>query len=259
MHPDESQDITATLENASGPVFANQNSRNSTISEDVTGNESTLLSNQSELQNTVIPASTEAPATKSATESCVSPKMPMSPRTDRSHISNMIRRIAPPAPPAPSPDATGNELNLQASRTSIETHYTSSQVSLPIGPPAAHSTPYASEMMLPGGGFSPPLREQTTCRGIFDETGGTLCDAIWNVSISIPPGAIPNGRKQEIYFTVTDPRMSQTVGGPPLDMENGIYTFSLNVVVVVFVVHCFLLLFIVVYSHFVCVQLEIDG
>lgn len=152
------------------------------------------------------------------------PAKALSPRANRAHLSNIIRRVAPPPKEMPftnmvDPNTGQLKDNFHASRTSMETHYTSSQISLPIGPPAAQSTPYASDMTLEYN--YPPLREQTTTRGIFDENGGTLSDKIWNVSIIIPKGAIPSGVQQEIYFTVTDPRMSQTVGVPPLDMENG--------------------------------------
>uniref|UniRef100_A0A182NSN2 Tight junction protein ZO-1 n=1 Tax=Anopheles dirus TaxID=7168 RepID=A0A182NSN2_9DIPT len=144
------------------------------------------------------------------------------------HISNFLKRTAPPVmpPPPPPPSAANRQPHpeaaaVYASRTSIETQYTSaatsSQMSLPIGPPNATSTPFASELSL---GLPPP-RQPITRRGLFDATGGSLADPIWNVSLQIPPGAIPPGVQQEIYFTVTDPRLSESVGGPPLDMENG--------------------------------------
>lgn len=218
------ESLTQMLE----PTIVNQNSRNSSGSDD----EETLSPNQSDLQKTVVcvPPQAEAP------QSQVDPhQTPLSPRADRAHLSNMIKRIAPHPPPRSADTiCTTNAPSVHASRTSIETNYTSSQISLPIGPPAAQSTPYTSEMALeaerqqlldaseiPSFNFYPPLREQSTSRGTFDENGGTLCDNVWNVSIHIPKGAIPSGVQQEIYFTVTDPRMSQTVGGPPLDMENG--------------------------------------
>ncbi|KAM7359564.1 zonula occludens-like protein polychaetoid isoform 5-T5 [Cochliomyia hominivorax] len=156
------------------------------------------------------------------------PTLPLTPRTSRTpfHISNILKRTGPPP-----------LKKLSESRTSIETQYTS-QASLPVGPPNATSTPYTSNMSLPiagpvptsapaaastpgNGSFPAMLREPTTCRGIFDSNGGTLADNIWNVSLQIPPGAIAPGVRQEIYFTVSDPRMGQAVGGPPLDMENG--------------------------------------
>uniref|UniRef100_A0A182QQJ5 Tight junction protein ZO-1 n=1 Tax=Anopheles farauti TaxID=69004 RepID=A0A182QQJ5_9DIPT len=145
------------------------------------------------------------------------------------HISNFLKRTAPPIMPPPPPPPTNRQPHpeatalgaVYASRTSIETQYTStatgSQMSLPIGPPNATSTPFASELSL---GLPPP-RQPITRRGLFDATGGSLADPIWNVSLQIPPGAIPPGVQQEIYFTVTDPRLSESVGGPPLDMENG--------------------------------------
>lgn len=213
-------------------VFANQNSRNSSGSADITNEEETIIpTNPSELQKTKV---NEFDATeKKREESADVTKLTMSPRADRSHISNIIKRIAP-QPPLRSPTTACDSANavensvgaaqIHASRTSMETQYTSSQLSLPTGPPAAHSTPYASEAMLDPPNqmmIYPPLREPSTMRGTFDEHGGTLRDSVWNVSINIPSGAIAPGAQQEIYFTVTDPRMSQTVGGPPLDMENG--------------------------------------
>lgn len=236
------------------PIIANQNSCNSSGLDD----DDTINSpNQSGLQKTVVAAGagassdekfaeneiqTQQPPQKESVETEekeeAGAKMPLSPRADRAHISNIIKRVAsPPTKPPPPPTksvkpqkesaevtASTTQSTFYASRTSIETQYTSSQISLPIGPPNAQSTPYASEAVLPSNdqnNFYPPLREQTTTRGTFDENGGTLCDNLWNVSISIPKGAIPAGIQQEIYFTVTDPRLSQTVGGPPLDMENG--------------------------------------
>lgn len=178
---------------------------------------------------------------------------PMSPKpaARQGHLSNIIKRTAPhllpppPPPPleeqdmpAPLPQEVDPSLlsmecrrKMMASRTSIETHYTS-QASLPstIGPPNASSTPYASDLSIgiagqqgdPSSVFTP--REPTTTRGEFDENGGVLSDPVWNVSLEIPKGALPAGQMQEIYFTVTDPRLSECVGGPPLDMENGLWT-----------------------------------
>ncbi|XP_050745443.1 tight junction protein ZO-1 isoform X5 [Drosophila biarmipes] len=151
------------------------------------------------------------------------PVQPPTPRSGRApfHISNILKRTAPP-PSSPIGDSC----------TSIETQYTS-QASLPVGPPNATSTPFSSSMSLPiagpvnnappanGGPFPTLPREPSTSRGFFDSNGGTLADKLWHVSLQIPPGAIPPGVRQEIYFTVSDPRMGQAVGGPPLDMENG--------------------------------------
>lgn len=154
--------------------------------------------NQSDMQKSVDRTVVETPQTL---------ETPLSPRANRAHISNMIKRTAPP--PA-------DDVPIGMSRTSMETQYTS-QASLPIGPPNASSTPFGSSLGLP------PLREPSTTRGVFDANGGTLCDNVWNVSINIPQGAIPPNVQQEVYFTVTDPRLSQSVGGPPLDMENGLF------------------------------------
>lgn len=60
-----------------------------------------------------------------------------------------------------------------------------------------------------------------TTWGVFDSEGGVLEDRHWGVSLIIPPKAIAPGIKQKIYFTVSDPRLSQRVGGPPIDMDNG--------------------------------------
>lgn len=144
------------------------------------------------------------------------------------HISNIIRRSAPPPPPIRSPTTTKTTEPVFESQTSIDTHYTS-QASLSVGPPNASSTPYASELTLKEQRAAararflaaPPLRQPITTKGHFDENGGVLEDKTWNVSLIIPPNALPAGVRQEIYFTVTDPRMSESVGGPPLDMENG--------------------------------------
>lgn len=227
MEPSTNDSLPASI---SMPTIVNQNSRNSSGTDE----EETMTSpNQSSLQKTVIAAPSaidEQPNAVAVPSHSHIANTPLSPRADRAHLSNIIKRIAPQPPPrsVEKTDGTGAQANLQASRTSIETHYTSSQISLPIGPPAAQSTPYTSDMMLEtekGANGNdllyPPLREQTTTRGTFDEKGGTLNDNVWHVSINIPPGAIPAGVQQEIYFTVTDPRMSHDVGGPPLDMANG--------------------------------------
>lgn len=142
------------------------------------------------------------------------------------HISNIIRRNAPPPPPIRSP--TTAKSPIYESHNSIDTQYTS-QASLPVGPPNAQSTPYTSELTLKEQRAAararflaaPPLRQPITTKGCFDENGGVLEDKTWNVSLIIPPNALPAGIRQEIYFTVSDPRMSESVGGPPLDMENG--------------------------------------
>lgn len=179
----------------------------------------------------------------------LSSTMSPTPSARSSHLSNMIKRTAPhllpppPPPPleeedmpAPLPQEVDPTLlsmecrrKMMASRTSIETQYTS-QASLPstIGPPNASSTPYASDLSIAVAAAqsdNPSLvtpREPTTTRGEFGENGGVLSDPVWNVSLEIPKGALPSGRMQEIYFTVTDPRLSECVGGPPLDMENGL-------------------------------------
>lgn len=186
-----------------------------------------------------------------APNASLSHTMSPKPAARSTHLSNMIKRTAPhllpppPPPPleeddmpAPLPQEVDPTLmsmecrrKMMASRTSIETQYTS-QASLPstIGPPNASSTPYASDLSIAiaaqaGGGGQHSLvtpREPTTTRGEFDANGGVLSDPVWNVSLEIPKGALPAGRMQEIYFTVTDPRLSECVGGPPLDMENGL-------------------------------------
>lgn len=212
-------------------LILNLNIGDSATEQSIDDDEATLTNaNQSDLQKSksTLPEISE-------NQSQMDNVMPLSPRSTRSpyHISNMIKRTAPPESPAnshPNGDITSTTpatlSNAHASRTSIETQYTqSSFASSNVGPPNAHSTPYTSEMALVGlrsvHSALPPLREQSTTSGVFDENGGTLCDNVWNVSIHIPKGAIKAGIQQEIYFTVTDPRLSQAVGGPPLDMENG--------------------------------------
>lgn len=144
------------------------------------------------------------------------------------HISSIIKRSAPPPPPIRSPTTAKTADAVYESHASIDTQFTS-QASLPVGPPNAQSTPYASELTLKEQRAAararflaaPPLRQPITTKGYFDENGGVLEDKTWNVSLIIPPNALPAGTRTEIYFTVTDPRMSESVGGPPLDMENG--------------------------------------
>lgn len=223
-------------------LILNLNIGDSATEQSIDDDEATLTNaNQSDLQKSKSPLP-ENIETHSQTVNI----MPLSPRNTRSpyHISNMIKRTAPPEPPLNSntngdtASTTSATLsNAHASHTSIETQYTqytqSSFASSNVGPPNAHSTPYASEMALVGlrsvHSALPPLREQSTTSGVFDENGGTLCDNVWNVSIHIPKGAIKAGIQQEIYFTVTDPRLSQAVGGPPLDMENGWFKHTLYI------------------------------
>lgn len=146
------------------------------------------------------------------------------------HISNIIKMHAPPPPPIRSPTTKKTfEPETFESQTSIDTNCTS-HTSLSVGLPNAQSTPYASELTLKDQNtkskqlqYRPPI----TKRGFFDENGGVLEDKTWNVTLIIPPNALKT--RQEIYFTVTDPRMSQSVGGPPLDMENGSLSTSKNI------------------------------
>ncbi|KAK5641793.1 hypothetical protein RI129_010340 [Pyrocoelia pectoralis] len=58
-----------------------------------------------------------------------------------------------------------------------------------------------------------------TC-AIVDSNGATLINHYWGVSLDVPKNAISEGRRQEIYFVITDPRLCDTA--PPLDLENGI-------------------------------------
>lgn len=145
------------------------------------------------------------------------------------HISNIIKMHAPPPPPIRSPTTKKSfEPEKFESQTSMDTNCTS-QTSLSIGLPNAQSTPFTSELTLKDQNAKSnfltttannhQLRPPITKRGIFDENGGILEDKTWNVTLIIPPNALKS--QQEIYFTVSDPRMSKTVGGPPLDMENG--------------------------------------
>ncbi|KAL7727612.1 hypothetical protein ACLKA6_014957 [Drosophila palustris] len=184
-------------------------------------NEGMLASETQNISDDVFEATDVAtPLPQSSNSNSNSSQQPLSPRALRApfHISNILKRTGPP-PSSPMGDSC----------TSIETQYTS-QASLPVGPPNATSTPFSSSMSLPiagpvpanaAGSFPSLPREPSTTRGVFDSSGGTLADKLWHVSLQIPPGAIPAGVRQEIYFTVSDPRMGRAVGGPPLDMENG--------------------------------------
>lgn len=234
MPPPKDPQVKRVANTLIQPIIANQNSCNSSgLDEDDTINSL----NQSGLQKTMLASEAnkldEKPSEKQPSEEESDRETKPLTRADPTHISNVMKRVAAmPKDASHSGDdakAQPSHENVVASRTSIETQYTSSQISLPIGPPVAQSTPYASTAVLEGDTFYPTMRDQKTTRGIFDENGGTLSDEIWNVSINIPKGAIPPGVKQEIYFTVTDPRMSQSVGGPPLDMENGWCSHSITV------------------------------
>lgn len=191
--------------------------------------------NQSDLQK-----STVSTMDRTVVEVPQIAETPLSPRANRAHISNIIKRTAPPPVDVDGP--------IGISRTSIETQYTS-QASLPIGPPNATSTPYGSSL-----GF-PPLREPLKTSGVFDANGGTLCDNVWKVSLNIPQGAIPPNVQQEVYFTVTDPRLSQTVGGPPLDMENGLCCQFISFVWCEFVCECVSLVVGIVFVFWLAGQL----
>lgn len=204
--PDTSND--STLKSSEATVISKEAPLASIESED---DEETIKKNESDLEKAA------AAADKIHVTS------PLLRRAPASHISSIIKRTA-------APEGT----QIYASRTSMDTQYLSqvgSQMSLPTGPPNAQSTPYTSDLSIPTIKPVTPLflptvpREPVTTKGCFDATGGKLEDKLWNVSLVIPPGAIPPGIKQDVYFTVTDPRMAQlpAVGGPPLDMENGAF------------------------------------
>ena len=52
---------------------------------------------------------------------------------------------------------------------------------------------------------------------MFDHRGGLLESTETNVSIYIPAGALPEGRKQEVYFKVCQDSKYM----PPLDANSG--------------------------------------
>jgi tight junction protein 1 len=56
-----------------------------------------------------------------------------------------------------------------------------------------------------------------TARGVFTHEGGTLSSPDTGVAIIIPPGALPVGSQQEVYFKVC----RDTSVLPPLDQEKG--------------------------------------
>lgn len=56
-----------------------------------------------------------------------------------------------------------------------------------------------------------------TARGVFTHEGGTLSSPDTGVAIIIPPGALPIGSQQEVYFKVC----RDTSMLPPLDQEKG--------------------------------------
>lgn len=60
-----------------------------------------------------------------------------------------------------------------------------------------------------------------TARGIFGCEGGTLTSNETGVTIIIPPGAISEGEKHEIYFKVCQDSSML----PPLDKDKGIIIY----------------------------------
>lgn len=194
-----------------------QDHLNETALSDDIANGANEIKNQSDIPFADDETLTDTTLQKTAIENVEVVKKP--PRAP-DHIANIIRRNAPPPPPIRSPTTTKTGEAIYESRTSIDTQFTS---------PNAQSTPYSSELTLKEQRAAararflaaPPLRQPIMTKGCFDENGGVLEDKTWNVSLIIPPNALPAGVRQEIYFTVTDPRLSESVGGPPLDMENG--------------------------------------
>lgn len=200
-----------------------KSSDNTVISADTKIDKAPLASIDSEDDDETIKKNVSDIEKAAAAAEMIKVSTPLTRRPPPNHISNIIKRTA-------APEGT----QIYASRTSMETQYIS-QNSLSIGPPNAQSTPFASDMNLPIATAPTPMflptvpREPITTRGIFDSTGGKLEDKLWNVTLVIPPGAIPAGVTQDIYFTVTDPRMAQQIaGGPPLDMENGWFLLLLT-------------------------------
>lgn len=61
--------------------------------------------------------------------------------------------------------------------------------------------------------------ERDVTSAIVGEEGATLVNHYWGVSLEIPEGAVPPGRRQEVYFVITDPRLCENA--PPLDLDNG--------------------------------------
>lgn len=194
-----------------------QDHLNETALSDDIANGRNEIKNQSEIPFADDETLTDSTLQKTAIENLDTVKQPI---RSPDHIANIIRRNAPPPPPIRSPTTTKTGETIYESRSSIDTQFTS---------PNAQSTPYSSELTLKEQRAAararflaaPPLRQPITTKGCFDENGGVLEDKTWNVSLIIPPNALPVGARQEIYFTVTDPRLSESVGGPPLDMENG--------------------------------------
>ena len=57
-----------------------------------------------------------------------------------------------------------------------------------------------------------------TARGVFTHEGGVLESHETGVSLRVPPGAIPQGVQQEIYFKVCRANEAHL---PPLDADRG--------------------------------------
>ncbi|XP_076324782.1 tight junction protein ZO-1-like isoform X4 [Tachypleus tridentatus] len=89
--------------------------------------------------------------------------------------------------------------------------------SLPTGTQKLNLSPFELTGPLSSDSMDSNHRVVATARGIFNHSGGTLMSEETGVQIVIPPGALPEGSDQEIYFKVCQ----DTSMLPPLDKEKG--------------------------------------
>ncbi|XP_067132749.1 tight junction protein ZO-1-like [Centruroides vittatus] len=123
-----------------------------------------------------------------------------------------------PSPPPPPPPSGLLDLSNRENRGSAFELYKKPDSRSPLGMPPSvlAGNPERPKSTSPA---SSDIERNVvaTARGIFDHTGGTLLSEETGVCIVIPPGALPEGKKQEIFFKVC--REDKMM--PPLDRDKG--------------------------------------
>ncbi|XP_013775348.1 tight junction protein ZO-1-like [Limulus polyphemus] len=109
------------------------------------------------------------------------------------------------------------DLSNRENRGSAFELYKKSDSSSPTGTQKLNLSPFELSGPLSSDSVDSNHRVVATARGIFNHTGGTLMSEETGVQIVIPPGALPKGSDQEIYFKVCQ----DTSMLPPLDKEKG--------------------------------------
>ncbi|XP_023220297.1 tight junction protein ZO-1-like [Centruroides sculpturatus] len=123
-----------------------------------------------------------------------------------------------PSPPPPPPPSGLLDLSNRENRGSAFELYKKPDSRSPLGMPPSVLAGNPERPKSPSPASSDIERNVVaTARGIFDHTGGTLSSEETGVCIVIPPGALPEGKEQEIFFKVC--REDKMM--PPLDRDKG--------------------------------------